>query len=153
MIKIMFVCLGNICRSPMAEFVLKNMLEEKGISENFYVCSSATSNEEIGNPVYPPARRKLMEHNITCEGKTAVQLKKSDYEKYDYFICMDDSNLRNILNIFGGDKNKKVSKLLQWAASEKNVADPWYTGDFSTTYEDIVTGCEAIVEKLTKEKL
>ena len=150
MIKIMFVCLGNICRSPMAEFIFKKMIEDKSLQKDFYVCSSATSSEELGNPVYPPARRELMKHNISSEGKTAVQLKKSDYEKYDFFICMDDSNFRDILNIFGGDKNKKVSKLLQWASSDKNVADPWFTGDFSTTYDDIVTGCEAVIKKLTQ---
>lgn len=104
MTKIMFVCLGNICRSPMAEFVFKKMLTEKGLDKDFVVCSSATSTEEIGNPVYPPAQRELAKHSISCEGKRAVQLKKSDYDNYDYFICMDDSNLRNILRIFGDDK-------------------------------------------------
>ena len=150
MIKIMFVCLGNICRSPMAEFVFKKMLADKGLQKEFFVCSSATSTEEIGNPVYPPARRELLKHSISCEGKRAVQLKKSDYDTYDYFICMDDSNVRNILRIFGDDKDNKVSKLLQWADSEKSVADPWYTGNFEVTYNDIVTGCMAIIEKLMK---
>lgn len=150
MTKIMFVCLGNICRSPMAEFVFKKMLAEKGLDKDFVVCSSATSTEEIGNRVYPPAQRELRKHSISCEGKRAVQLKKSDYDNYDYFICMDDSNLRNILRIFGGDDQNKVSKLLQWAGSEKSVADPWYTGNFEITYDDIVTGCTAIIEKLTK---
>ena len=150
MTKIMFVCLGNICRSPMAEFVFKKMISEKGLEKDFVVCSSATSTEEIGNPVYPPAQRELAKHSISCEGKRAVQLKKSDYDNYDYFICMDDSNLRNILRIFGDDKQNKVSKLLQWADSEKSVADPWYTGNFEITYDDIVTGCTAIIEKLTK---
>lgn len=146
----MFVCLGNICRSPMAEFVFKKMLADKGLQKEFFVCSSATSTEEIGNPVYPPARRELLKHSISCEGKRAVQLKKSDYDTYDYFICMDDSNVRNILRIFGDDKDNKVSKLLQWADSEKSVADPWYTGNFEVTYNDIVTGCMAIIEKLMK---
>ena len=146
----MFVCLGNICRSPMAEFVLKKMLADKGLADNFIVCSSATSTEEIGNPVYPPAKKELAKHSISCEGKRAVQLKKSDYGNYDYFICMDDSNMRNILRIFGSDPENKVSKLLQWARSEKSVADPWYTGNFEVTYNDIVTGCTAIIEKLTE---
>ncbi len=150
MTKIMFVCLGNICRSPMAEFIFKKMIAEKGLEKDFFVCSSATSTEEIGNPVYPPAKKELMKHSISCEGKRAVQLKKSDYDNYDYFICMDDSNVRNILRIFGGDKDNKVSKLLQWANSEKSVADPWYTGNFEATYDDIVTGCTAVIEKLTK---
>lgn len=150
MTKIMFVCLGNICRSPMAEFVFKKMISEQGLGKDFIVCSSATSTEEIGNPVYPPAQIELKKHSISCEGKRAVQLKKSDYDNYDYFICMDDSNMRNILRIFGSDPDNKVSKLLQWAGSEKSVADPWYTGNFAVTYDDIVTGCTAIIEKLTK---
>ncbi len=150
MIKIMFVCLGNICRSPMAEFVFKKMLADKGLQTEFFVCSSATSTEEIGNPVYPPAQRELKKHSISCEEKRAVQLKKSDYDKYNYFICMDDSNVRNTLRIFGDDKKHKVTKLLQWAGSEKSVADPWYTGNFEVTYNDIVTGCAAIIEKLMK---
>ncbi len=150
MIKIMFVCLGNICRSPMAEFIFKKMIADKGLKKDFVVCSSATSTEEVGNPVYPPAKKELLRHSISCEGKRAVQLKKSDYENFDYFICMDDSNIRNILRIFGSDPENKVSKLLSWAGSEKSVADPWYTGNFEVTYNDIVTGCTAIIEKLTK---
>ena len=154
--KIMFVCHGNICRSPMAEFIFKKMLNEKGISENFVVCSSATSTEEIwgdrGNPVYPLAKKELLKHGITCEGKTAVQLKKSDYDKYDYFIAMDSMNVRNIMRIFGSDKEGKVSKLLDHTDRKGDVADPWYSDRFDIAYNDILRGCEALLEKLKGQK-
>ncbi len=149
MIKIMFVCHGNICRSPMAEFVFKRMLGQNGMSEKVYVASSATSTEEIysgiGNPVYPPAKRELAKHGINCDGKRAVQLIKSDYDKYDMFICMDSNNMRNIMRIFGSDIQHKVSKL-----NESDVADPWYSGDFETTYNDIYSGCEKLLEQIKK---
>lgn len=151
--KIMFVCHGNICRSPMAEFIFKKMLSEKGISENFVVASSATSTEEIwgdrGNPVYPPAKKELLKHGITCDGKRAVQLKKSDYDKYDYFIAMDSMNVRNIMRIFGSDKDGKVSRLLDHTDEKRDVADPWYTGKFDVTYSDIEKGCRALLKELT----
>lgn len=151
--KIMFVCHGNICRSPMAEFIFKKMLSEKGISGNFVVVSSATSTEEIwgdrGNPVYPPAKKELLKHGITCDGKRAVQLKKSDYDKYDYFIAMDSMNVRNIMRIFGSDKEGKVSKLLDHTSEKGDVADPWYTGNFDVTYSDIEKGCRALLKELT----
>ena len=125
---IMFVCHGNICRSPMGEFILKDMLKIEGIS-GVTVASSATSTEEIwngiGNPVYPPARAELKKHGISCEGKRAVQLKKIDYEKYDVFYCMDSSNVRNALRIFGSDPDNKVKKLLSLAGEDRDVADPW----------------------------
>ena len=137
----MFVCHGNICRSPMAEFIFKDMLKKQGRSGEFTVSSSATSTEEIirgiGNPVYPPAKAELAKHGIFAEGKRAVQLKKSDYDSYDLFLCMDSNNVRNALRIFGGDKDNKVKKLMSLAGSDRDVADPWYTGDFSVTYNDI----------------
>ncbi len=152
MIKIMFVCHGNICRSPMAEFIFRDLINEKGIAENFFVSSCATSTEEIwngvGNPVYPPAKRELAKHNISCEGKRAVQLKKSDYEKYDYLIAMDTNNVRNIMRIIGSDKENKVTKLMSYTSRGGDVADPWYSGDFETCYNDIYEGCSALLEKL-----
>lgn len=152
MIKIMFVCHGNICRSPMAEFVFKDLINEKGIAEKFFVSSCATSTEEIwngiGNPVYPPAKRELAKHNISCEGKRAVQLKKSDYESYDYLIAMDTNNVRNIMRIIGSDKENKVTKLMSYTRRGGDVADPWYSRDFETCYKDIYEGCSALLEKL-----
>ena len=153
--RIMFVCHGNICRSPMAEFVFKKMINEKGIGDSFVVASSATSTEEIwgevGNPVYPAAKKELLKHGITCEGKRAVQLKKSDYDKYDLFIAMDSMNVRNIMRIFGSDKEGKVSRLLDLTDDKRDVADPWYTGRFDVTYSDIEKGCTALLKELTDD--
>lgn len=143
MIKIMFVCHGNICRSPMAEFIMKKMAEEKGLSDKVYIASSATSTEEIGNPVYPPAKRELEKHGISCAGKYAVQVKSADYEKYDRFICMDSNNIRNIMRIFGKDPEKKVSMLLT-----RDVSDPWWSGDFETAYNDIYEGCKKLISEI-----
>ncbi len=152
MIKIMFVCHGNICRSPMAEFILKNMVSQKGLQENFAICSSATSTEEIwngvGNPVYPPARAVLESHGIDPAGKRAVQLNKSDYEKYDLFIGMDSANVRNMRRIFGGDSKDKIHKLMEYTHSTADVSDPWYTRDFDRCYNDIYKGCKALLKSL-----
>ena len=152
--RVMFVCHGNICRSPMAEFIFRKMLTEKGISDKITVASCATSTEEIwgdrGNPVYPPAKRELLKHGISCEGKTAVQLKKSDYDKYDLFVAMDSMNVRNIMRIFGSDKEGKVSKLLDHTSEKGDVADPWYTDRFDVTYNDIERGCKALLKELTE---
>lgn len=152
MIKIMFVCHGNICRSPMAEFILKNMVKQKGLQENFAICSSATSTEEIwngvGNPVYPPARAVLESHGIDPAGKRAVQLNKSDYEKYDLFIGMDSANIRNMRRIFGGDSKGKIHKLMEYTHSTADVSDPWYTRDFDRCYNDIYKGCKALLKSL-----
>ena len=151
MIKIMFVCHGNICRSPMAEFVFRDMIKNAGLADKFSVCSSATSTEEIwgdiGNPVYPPAKAELKKHGIICDGKRAVQLKYSDYDKYDLFIGMDSNNIRNMQRILKGDEAGKIRKLLDYCGGG-DVADPWYTGDFSTTYNDIVRGCTALLKEL-----
>ena len=153
----MFVCHGNICRSPMAEFVFKDLIAKKGLSDNFFICSSATSSEEIwdgiGNPVYPPARRELAKHGISCTGKLALQLQKSDYEDYDLFVGMDSANIRNMHYIFGQDKDQKIKKLLSYCGENSDVADPWYTGDFEKTYFDVLRGCEALLENiLSKNK-
>lgn len=154
MIKILFVCHGNICRSPMAEFIFKNMINKKQLQSDFYIASAATSTEEIwngiGNPVYPPAKRELARHGISCDGKRAVQLKKSDYDKYDYLIGMEERNRRNMLRILGSDPENKVSLLLDYSNRPGNIADPWYTGDFETTYRDITEGCEGFLEYLVR---
>ena len=151
-IKIMFVCHGNICRSPMAEFIFKDLLSEINSEDRFIVKSSATSTEEIwngiGNPVYPPARRTLSEHGISCDGKRAVQLKRDDYCKYDYFIGMDSANIRNMHKILGDDCDKKIYKLMDFTSRHGDVADPWYTGKFDVTYCDIKEGCEALLRFL-----
>lgn len=154
MIKILFLCHGNICRSPMAEFIFKNMINKKQLQSDFYIASAATSTEEIwngiGTPVYPPAKKELARHGISCDGKRAVQFKKSDYDKYDYLIAMEERNRRNMLRILGSDPEHKVSLLLDYTDCPGNIADPWYTGDFEITYRDIVKGCEGFLEHLVK---
>lgn len=149
MVKIMFVCHGNICRSPMAEFILKKIVSEHG--GNFKIGSSATSREEIGNSVYPPAARVLAEHGISCKGKRAVQFNPEDYKYYDYVICMETYNVRNLMRIIVSDTQGKVSRLLDFTDNPRDVADPWYTGDFETAYNDIYEGCLALYEHLSGE--
>ncbi len=146
MYRIMFVCHGNICRSPMAEFVLKDMVIKLGREDDFVISSSATSTEEISNPVYPPARAELARHGISCDGKRAVQLSQDDYGKYDLFLCMDSYNVKNATRILGGDD--KVKKLLSYTGSDRDVADPWYSGDFKKAYSDIYNGCKALLEQI-----
>lgn len=148
MIKILFICHGNICRSPMAEFVMKDLVQKAGLSDRIYIESAATSTEEIGNPVYPPAKRKLSSVGITCDGKIARQMKRDDYARFDYLIGMDSANIRNITRIAGGDKDRKIYKLMNFLGEDKDVADPWYTGDFDTTYEDVLRGCKALLKKI-----
>ena len=152
MIKIMFVCHGNICRSPMAEFIFKDMVKKMGIEKEFFVQSSATSTEEIwgniGNPVYPPAKKKLAEHNISCDGKRAIQLKKSDYDKYDYIIGMEQVNVRNILKIVKEGKENKVFRLMDFTDNKKDIQDPWYSGNFDITYDEIYEGCKGLLRYL-----
>lgn len=152
MTKIMFVCHGNICRSPMAEFIFKDLITKNKFENDFLVASSATSSEEIyggvGNPVYPPAKRELEKHNIFCGDKRATKLTKEDYENYDLFICMDSNNIRNTMRIFGNDKDNKVHKLLEYIGSGADVTDPWYSGDFTTAYNDIYKGCTALLNHL-----
>ena len=151
MIKILFICHGNICRSPMAEFVMKDMVQQANRQSQFYIASAATSTEEIGNPVHRGTREKLKSVGISTAGKTAVQMKRSDYAKYDYLIGMDSWNIRNMLMISGGDPEGKVHKLLEFAGSSRDVADPWYTGDFESTYRDILAGCQGLLKQLTPE--
>ena len=152
MIKVLFVCWGNICRSPMAEFVLKKMVKEKHLDAIFHIESRATHTDEIwngkGNPVYPPAKAKLAEHGISCEGKRAELLTKQDYKDFDYIIGMDDLNARWMPRILGGDPEGKIHLLLDFTDNPRGVADPWYTRDFDATYRDVVEGCTAFLEHL-----
>lgn len=142
--KILFVCHGNICRSPMAEYVMKYLVEQAQLTDQFLIESAATSTEEIGNPVYPPARRKLAEHGISCNGHAARQMTRADYSRYDLLIGMDSANLRNMTRIAGGDPEGKIRPLLY----DKDVADPWYTGNFEVTWQDVLRGCQALLEEL-----
>lgn len=152
MIRILFVCHGNICRSPMAEFIFKDMVKQQGREKEFFIASCATSTEEIwnglGNPVYPPARAELAKHGISFEGKRAVQLTKKDYESYDLLIAMDSNNVRNIHRIIGSDPAGKVRKLMDYTPCGGDVADPWYTDRFDIAYRDIEEGCRCLLEQL-----
>ena len=151
MTKILFVCHGNICRSPMAEFVMKDLVKKVGIGDQFTVASAATSTEEIGNSVYPPARRKLAEHGIGCQGHSARQMWREDYNRYDLLIGMDQANLRNMRRICGGDPEGKIHLLMEYAGSGREVADPWYTGDFEATWRDVLNGCQGLLETLKRD--
>lgn len=153
MIKILFVCHGNICRSPTAEFVFRDLAEKSGKRADFEVASAATSSEEIwngvGNPVYPPAKAEMLRHGIDCGNKRAVRLEKSDYGKYDLFIGMDGNNIRNMYRIFGGDAEMKIHKLMDYTGRGGDVADPWYSDRFDVAYRDIEEGCIALFNALT----
>ena len=167
MVRVLFVCHGNICRSPMAEFAMKDLVAKAGLAGQFHISSAATSTEEIGNPVYPPARRKLAEHGISCDGKTARQLRREDYGRYDLLIGMDRANIRNMGRICGGDPDGKIHLLLDYAGRRKGsqrepsegglghcfdeVADPWYTGDFDATWRGVEAGCRGLLETLAAQ--
>ena len=151
MIKLLFVCHGSICRSPMAEFVMKDLVQKAGLAGGFVIDSAATSTEEIGNPVYPPARRKLAEHGISCAGHAARQMQRADYSRYDLLIGMDQENLYNMRRICGGDPEGKIHLLLDYTARPGSVADPWYTGDFERTWQDVLEGCRALLARLTAQ--
>ena len=152
MIKILFVCHGNICRSPMGEFVMKDLVQKAGLQTAFHIESAATSTEEIGNGIYPPARRKLTEHGISCSGKTARQLRRDDYPKWAYLVGMDEANRRNMNRICGGDPEGKISLLLDHTPRPREVADPWYTGDFERTWQDVLEGCTALLEEIREKE-
>ena len=152
MIKILFVCHGNICRSPMGEFVMKDLVQKAGLQTAFHIESAATSTEEIGNGVYPPARRKLTEHGISCSGKTARQLRRDDYPKWDYLVGMDEANRHTMNRICGGDPEGKISLLLDHTSRPREVADPWYTGDFERTWQDVLEGCTALLEEIREKE-
>ena len=147
-IKILFVCHGNICRSPMAEFVMKDLVAKNFRRNDFLIASAATSTEELGNPVYPPARRIMAQHGLDCHGKYARQITAADYSNYDYLIGMDNRNIANMKRFFGDDPENKISLLLNWAGIDREVADPWYSGDFEATWDDITTGCSAILKQM-----
>lgn len=149
-IGILMVCHGNICRSPMAEFVMKDLIEKKHLSEQFYVASAATSTEEIGNPVHYGTRKRLKEAGISSEGKYAVQLNRNDYGKYDYLIGMEQRNITNMMRILGCDPEGKVRRLLDFGSKSRDIADPWYTGDFDITYDDVLEGCVGLLDYILK---
>jgi len=157
MIKILFICHGNICRSPMAEFVMKEIVKREGVGERFHIESAATSSEEIyngrGNPVYPPARKKLAEHGLSCECKRARLMTREDYNNFDYIIGMDEANIRNILRIAGIKESDKVTMLLDYAGEHRSISDPWYTGDFELTWQDVKKGCEAFYKSIKESIL
>ena len=146
--KILFVCHGNICRSPMAEYLMKELVKKAGREAEFEIASAATSDEEIGNPVYPPVREILSRRGISCKGKTARQLRRDDYDRYDYFIGMDSANRRNMFRLFDNDPKGKVSLLLDYTDHPRDVADPWYTRNFSQTEKDIEEGCKAFLHTI-----
>lgn len=150
--KILFVCLGNICRSPMAEFIMKALVESKGLGDEFYIESAATSREELGNPVYPPAKRVLEKRGINSNGKRARQITVADGEKFDYIICMDGSNVSNTKRILGENNHNKIYKLLDFTNTPRDVADPWYTGDFTATENDVVSGCNGLLQFILSKK-
>jgi len=152
MIKIMFVCHGNICRSPMAEFIFKDLVAKEGLSNEFEIASSATSTEELGNPVYPPAAAELARHGLKCAGKYSVQLKKADLEKYDWLLMMDSRNIQNAKRSIGQDPQQKVRRLLEFAGRNEDVADPWYTDRFDVAYADILEGCRAFLDYLIETR-
>ncbi len=147
MIRILFVCHGNICRSPMAEFVMKKLVKDAGLQDRFEIASAATSREEIGNPVYPPARSELARHGISCKGHAARQMTRADYDYYDYLVAMEPYNIRNMLRICD-DPDGKMRLLMSFAGSDEPIDDPWYTGRFAEVYDQIETGCRAMLEAL-----
>ena len=150
MIRILFICHGNICRSPMAEFIMKDMVSKRGLGHAFEIASAATGGEETGNPVYPPARRKLAENGIACAGHHARQMTKADYDRYDLIVCMDSANIRNACRIAGGDPRNKIVLLMDYTARKgRQVSDPWYTGDFDAAWDDIAEGCAGLLGSLS----
>lgn len=151
MTKLLFVCLGNICRSPMAEYVMKDLVQRAGLEDEFFIDSAATSDEEVGNPVHHGTRQKLREVGVPCGGHRARQMTRADYGQFDYLIGMETRNLRNMERILGGDPDGKVRLLLGFAGKSKDIADPWYTGNFDVTYDDVLEGCKALLEHCKTE--
>ena len=154
MTKILFICHGNICRSPIAEFIMKHLCREAGVEKQFEIASAAVSTEEIGNDIYPPAKRVLTAHGIPFSRRAARQITKADLDIYDHIICADRSNIRIMKYLLGEDKlnnsHTKISMMMEWVGQNRDISDPWYTGDFETAYEDIYTSCKAIIQSLAK---
>ena len=150
MIKILFVCLGNICRSPMAELLLRDLVEKRGVQDKFFIRSAAISDEEVGNPVYPPVRKRLEAEGISCAGKRAVQLTRGDYDRYDLLVGMEERNIAAMKRICGGDPENKIHRLLDGAPHPRDIADPWYTGDFDAACRDITEGCARLIDRLAE---
>ena len=148
MVRILFVCHGNICRSPMAEFVMKDIVNRAGRGSEYEIASAATSTEELGNPVYPPVRKLLSLQGIDVSGKTARQMEKGDYKRFDLLVGMDEANIRNMNRICGSDPEGKIKLLLSYTGADRPVTDPWYTRDFACAYRDILSGCQALFEAL-----
>lgn len=148
MTKVLFICLGNICRSPMAEFVLKDMAEKMGIEHQLYIQSAGTSAEEAGNPVHKGTQQRLLKEGISCNGKYAIQLKADDYNDFDWLLCMDNNNLRVAQHFFKVENSKKLKLLMDFTQNSRSIADPWYTGNFDKTYNDIYEGCKNFLEKV-----
>jgi len=146
--KVLFICHGNICRSPTAEFVMRDMVKKAGLDDRFQIASAATSTEELGNPVYPPSRKKMAEHGIDCSGKTARQVRREEYAQWDLIVGMDNNNYRNMMRIFGGDPEGKIKLLMDYTDRPGEVADPWYTGDFEQAWQDIEDGCAGLLKTL-----
>ncbi len=149
-VNILFVCHGNICRSPMAEFIMKGLISNRGLSADFLVESCATSTEELGNDVYPPAKDELRRRGIPFSQRSARQMKSSDYDRFDYIVAMDNQNLRNMQRFVNGDPQHKVSLMMSHAGEDRGVADPWYTGDFSRTFDDLERACTALLDEMLK---
>lgn len=150
--KLLFVCHGNICRSPMAEFVMKHLTQQRGVARDYEIASAATSDEELGSGVHRGTRELLAPLGITCAGKRAVQLRRADYDRYDLILGMDRANLRDMRRLFGGDPENKLHLLLEYTGSDRDIADPWYTGNFEVTYRDVMAGCEALLNRLEEQK-
>lgn len=149
-IRVLFICHGNICRSPMAEFIFRDLVERRGLGERFHIESAATSTEEIGSPVYPPARRELARHGLSCQGKTARQVRSRDYQRFDYLLCAEQYNIRNLRWIIPRDPAHKILRMLEFSPRPRDISDPWYTGNFELAYSDIVEGCESFLEHLER---
>lgn len=151
MIKILFICHGNICRSTMAEYVMKDLVKKLNLTEEFYIDSAATSREEIGNPVHYGTQQKLKEQGIPCGNHLARQVTKKEYAEYDYILGMDSWNMKNMMRIFGSDPDEKIHKLLDFSSAPRDIADPWYTGNFDATYDDVSEGCQGLLNHILEK--